>query len=526
MRGIDIAKKLEKDVCNLSSVKIWLHTVAVAVFSDNRVGVLKKDKYCLIKPKSILVASGAREKTLGFKGNTLAGVYGAGAFQTLVNRDLVKPCDKLFIVGGGNVGLIAGYHAIQAGIKVAGLIEAMDKVGGYKVHADKLMRLGVAIYTKHTIISANGTDRVKSVTIAEIDKNFKPVKGTYKTFDVDTVLIAVGLNPCEELYVQAKKFGLDVYSAGDCEEIAEASAAMFSGKILGRKIAKNLNHIADKIPQEWEEKLEVLKSKPGKTHKLQYPSGSSGVFPVFHCNQEIPCDPCAAVCPKKSIKLKTKSIMSLPYFEGECIGCYKCVAICPGLAVTLVDYRKNPKTPTVTFAYEIDRTSIKKGDTVIMVDRDGNFLTKTKISDVKDIKTHNNTLIVSVEVEEKYAKQAVNVKPISWKEDFPLNDKISDIKDDDIIICRCERVTLGEVKSAIRSGIRDVNQLKAVTRVGMGACGGKSCLAQLINIFKSEGVKPDEITPNTYRPLVMEVFLGQFCNVSKKSKDKVDIGSF
>ena len=48
--------------------------------------------------------------------------------------------------GGGNVGLIAGYHALQAGIGVVGLCEAMPECGGYKVHKDKLVRMGVPVY--------------------------------------------------------------------------------------------------------------------------------------------------------------------------------------------------------------------------------------------------------------------------------------------------------------------------------------------------------------------------------------------
>ena len=113
----------------------------------------------LIRPQVLLVAAGAREKSLAFKGNTLPGVYGAGAFQTLVNRDLVRAAERLFIVGGGNVGLIAGYHALQAGIQVVGLVEALPECGGYKVHKDKLHRMGVPIYTSHTILSANGDRR-------------------------------------------------------------------------------------------------------------------------------------------------------------------------------------------------------------------------------------------------------------------------------------------------------------------------------------------------------------------------------
>ena len=138
-RGIDIASRLEAELAKYPTVRAWLHSTAVAVFSDQKVGVLcEGSKYVLIKPMVLLVAAGAREKMLAFKGNTLPGVYGAGAFQTLVNRDLVRPSKRLFIIGGGNVGLIASYHALQAGIEVVGLAEALPECGGYQVHRDKL----------------------------------------------------------------------------------------------------------------------------------------------------------------------------------------------------------------------------------------------------------------------------------------------------------------------------------------------------------------------------------------------------
>lgn len=514
-RGIEIADLMSDEIKKLPSVKIWLETVAVGVFSDNKVGVIKDNTYYLISPKALLVAAGAREKALIFKGSTLPGVYGAGAFQTLVNRDMVKPCKKLFIVGGGNVGLIAGYHALQAGIKVAGVIEAMSRPGGYKVHADKLKRLDVPVYTNHTILSANGKNKVESVTIAQIDKNFKPVKNTQKTFAVDTVLIAVGLNPCDELYRQAKKFGVNVYNTGDSDEISEASAAIFSGKIAGRKITKKLNSAKIKIPSDWHKKLEILKSRPGKTKNPKKAKTQSKIFPIFHCKQEIPCNPCVSVCPKKSIKLETKNIMSLPYFEGACTGCFKCVTICPGLAVTLADYREDEQNPTLWLAYEIDKDTIKKGTDVVLNDSGGNLLFKTKVAQVKEFK-QSKTLVAGVKVSAKTAQTAAGIKPLGFKEENPCGDKVMDLNDDDLIVCRCERVTLGEIKKAIRHGVRDVNQLKALTRTGMGACGGKSCLSLLFSIFKSEGVDLKEVTSNTYRPLVMEVPLGQFCNIKEK----------
>ena len=207
-RGNDIGKKLSEQVMNDNNIDVWLDSTALYVFKDKKVGILKDGVYKLVQPKIILNAAGAREKFLRFTGNTLAGIYGAGAFQTLVNRDLVKPTERLFIIGGGNVGLIAGYHALQAGIDVVGLVEAMPKCGGYKVHDDKLKRLGVPIYTRHTVLSANGEKSISSVTISEIDDKFQPISGTEKTFECDTLLIAVGLESVAEFTDEAKIAGI------------------------------------------------------------------------------------------------------------------------------------------------------------------------------------------------------------------------------------------------------------------------------------------------------------------------------
>jgi Pyruvate/2-oxoacid:ferredoxin oxidoreductase delta subunit len=307
----------------------------------------------MVRPKKLLIATGAREKMLSFPGNTLPGIYGAGAFQTLVNRDLIRSSGKVLIVGGGNVGLIAGYHAIQAGITVVALIEALPNVGGYKVHADKLKRLGVPIYTGHTLVCANGRDMVESVTIGRLDADWKVIEDSHKTFAVDTVLIAVGLAEVNEFYLKAKQWGMDVYAAGDAHEIAEASAAMFTGKIEGLKIAKALGRYPDAIPAEWEEKATILKSRPGAPIHREPPPDEKGVMPIFHCQQEVPCNPCTSVCPEGAIRTEADAITGLPYLvKGtQCKGCMACVAICPGLAVTLVDFRKDPERPTVTLPY-------------------------------------------------------------------------------------------------------------------------------------------------------------------------------
>jgi len=521
-RGFRIASLLANELGELESVRTRLNTTAVGVFSDGIVGIVTGRIYRKIRPKKLLVATGAREKMLSFPGNTLPGVFGAGAFQTLVNRDLVKASEKVFIVGGGNVGLIAGYHAIQAEIQVVGLAEALPQLGGYKVHVDKLKRLGVPIFTSHTVVGANGTDHVESVTIAELDKGWNVISGSHKSFEVDTLLIAVGLSEVNEFYLKAREWGIDVYSAGDAQEIAEASAAMFTGKIEGLKIAKSLARYQEEIPKEWEEKATILKSKPGTISIKTPPDDALGVMPIFHCYQEIACNPCISVCPEDAIRTEGDMITGLPYITdvSKCKGCMSCVAICPGLAITLVDYRKDAHHPTVTLPYEIWRETVEVGQQIDITDDDGNILGHYPVEKVIAYKKKfPGTLLVQIKMEGEKAKKAIGIrvqkqeaKPsIAYKEGFPP---------DEAIVCRCERVTAGEIRQAIRNGVRDMNHLKAINRAGMGACGSKTCRPMIWRLFKEEGIDLEQVTDRVDRPLFVEVPIGTFAGVFGGDSDE------
>jgi len=514
-RGIDIATKLENELRAYPSVNIWLQSTALAVFSDKKVGVLKDGlRYVQIKPEVVLVTSGAREKSLAFPGGTLPGVYGAGAFQTLVNRDLVRSAGRLFIVGGGNVGLIAGYHALQAGIPVAGLVEALPECSGYKVHKDKLQRFGVPIYPSHTILSANGRTSVDSVTIAKLDDKWKPVPGTERSFACDTVLIAIGLDPVDEFYTKAREFGLTVFAAGDAEEISEASAAIFSGKIRGLEILKFMGHDVGVIAPEWYTTAEILKSRPGKTEPEAIPTEETGVFPVLHCVQEIPCDPCTTVCPRNLIHIHSDDIRCLPCFEvpdpaKACTACEKCVTICPGLAVVLVDYRKDAEHPTVTIPFEFLKDRIEVGDWVHVLDTEAADLGPVEVVGVRVIKANDRTVLVKVKAPKVFAKRIAGIRVQDAEASKPMDQYVEGTSDD-VIVCRCERVTAGEIRALIRRGFRDISAIKAVTRAGMGSCGAKTCTALVHRLFREEGVPAKDVVDQPKRPLFMEVSLGTF----------------
>ncbi len=517
MRGMDIGRMLAQKVETSDNIRVWKNSCALYVFDDKKVGILKHGIYKIVTPKVILNAAGAREKFLRFKGNFLSGVYGAGAFQTLVNRDLVKPTQKLFIVGGGNVGIIAGYHALQAGIQVVGLCEALPQCGGYKVHEDKLKRLGVPIYTSHSIVCANGEESVSSVTIAQIDKNFQVLDGTHKTFECDTILIAVGLESVSEFTQEAQTAGIKVFAAGDASEIAEASSAMFNGKIAGLKVVQHFKPDTRDIPDAWFEKADILKSHPGPVQTLEALATEEGIFPVIHCKQEIPCNPCSTVCPENAIQMQGDPIKGRPEFDGKCKGCMKCLAICPGLAITLVDYRKDKQNPVVFLPYEIGNIEIKKGDIINLTDVDGNPLGVYPVLGARATKDSNLTQIVRVKVPANIAKKVVafTIQQKEISSQMTCKVPLEQIRDDEVV-CLCERVTAGEIRTLVKQGITDMNQIKAITRSGMGPCGSKTCGNLMDQIFWAQKVAQEDIVKNVRRPLYIEVPLGTFANGGEK----------
>ncbi len=503
-RGTEIASGLAARLAEFPTVDLWTSATAVGVFADERIGVVRNGSYWLIEPQVTLVATGARERQLCFAGNTLPGVVGAGAFQTLANRDLVRPCHRLLVVGAGNVGLIAAYHALQAGVEVVGVVEVAPAVGGYRVHADKLRRLGVPIHLQHTVVAAHGRHRVESVTIAAVDRDLRTVPGTERTLEVDALLIAAGLAPLDELALQARACGLTVFTAGDAGQVSEASAAAFDGRLVAHRVLETLGRPTEPVPDEWNQLLVALRHRPGRVHPPQSLEPGWEVFPVLRCTQEIPCNPCASVCRRRAIRLEGDSLRGVPRFTGgDCTACMRCVAMCPGQAIVVVDRREDPQRPVVTVPFEF---VVEPGSLVTAVDSRGEPLGRVEVVRVLDRQSQHRTKLVQLRAEAAIALRIAGIRVQDLTEAtvpaLPI--------EDDVVVCRCEHVTAGEIRGAIRSGVHDVNELKAMLRVCMGACCGKNCPEHIARLYREEGVDLAGVTPPTLRPLFLEVPLGVF----------------
>ncbi len=86
---------------------------------------------------------------------------------------------------------------------------------------------------------------------------------------------------------------------------------------------------------------------------------------------------------------------------------------------------------------------------------------------------------------------------------------MSDYLNDDMLVCRCEEVTVGDIKKAIAEGARDLTGVKRRVRAGMGLCQGKTCEKLVQQILCSElGITPEQAGPSSARPPVRPITFG------------------
>ncbi|MBP7633376.1 FAD-dependent oxidoreductase [Candidatus Ozemobacteraceae bacterium] len=262
IRGFTIAEELLKQAAELKkNLTILLNTSVVGFYGDTEAGILSPERYEKVTFERVIVCTGAVENSLNFENNDLPGVYGAGAVQTLMNVHGIRPGNKILMVGSGNIGLIVSYQLMQAGVQVVGLVEAMQTIGGYLVHASKIRRLGVPIYTGHTIVSALGTDGVTGARLCRVDEKFQMVPNTQFDVECDCICLAVGLSPLIELFQQAdckmvhvgelgglvplhdvnmRTTNPHVYVAGDASGIEEATTAILGGRVAGARATESV----------------------------------------------------------------------------------------------------------------------------------------------------------------------------------------------------------------------------------------------------------------------------------------------
>lgn len=185
-------------------IEYKLNTMVMDISHEKIVTAMnREDGLFEIQAKSIILAMGCRERSRGalnIPGYRPAGIYSAGTAQRLVNMEGFMPGREVVILGSGDIGLIMARRMTLEGAKVKVVAELMPYSGGLKRNIVQCLNdYDIPLKLSHTVVDIKGKERLKSVTIAQVDGRGKPIQGTEEEYTCDTLLLSVGLIPENEL---------------------------------------------------------------------------------------------------------------------------------------------------------------------------------------------------------------------------------------------------------------------------------------------------------------------------------------
>lgn len=382
-------------------IEILDNALVWALSEENELAFYRRDSSYSVRYKQMIIAAGAYDRPVPFPGWTLPGVFTAGGAQSLVKTQRVLPGEKFLLVGTGPLQLALANQITDAGGRVVAIAEAgrvenwlglmKGALGQWQLIGDAahflygVRKAGIPLWRNHLIVEARGHAQVEEAVVAEVDRNWRPKPGTYKTFKVDTLCVGYGFVPsvelthlaeCEHRYEPLlggwrpvrnefmETTTRDVYAVGDCTGIAGSLVAIEQGRIAGLAAAQSLGY-----------------TTPAEAGKRMAPS-----------------------------------------------------------RVRLAGLERLRKV--------LDRISVPRAG-------------------------------------------------------------LYELAKDDTIVCRCEEITLGEVKAALGDGATDMKEVKRMTRMGMGNCQGRMCGPAMQEIIARErGLSPDRIGYLNPRPPVRPIPLG------------------
>ena len=189
-----------------TSAEVMLDTMVLEV-AEGRVTVVNRDGCRTLETKAIVLAMGCRERTRGaiaIPGDRPAGVLTAGAAQRYLNMEGYMVGRRVLILGSGDIGLIMARRLTLEGAKVLACVEVMPYSGGLNRNIVQCLQdYDIPLYLSHTIVDIQGRERVERAVVAQVDAQRRPIPGTERIFECDTILLSVGLIPENELTKRA-----------------------------------------------------------------------------------------------------------------------------------------------------------------------------------------------------------------------------------------------------------------------------------------------------------------------------------
>lgn len=255
-----------------------LNTMVVDINDDKVITIMNADIGVVeISARALILAMGCRERprgALNIPGYRPAGIFTAGTAQRLVNIEGYMPGREVAILGSGDIGLIMARRLTLEGAHVNVVCEIMPYSGGLKRNIVQCLNdFDIPLKLSHTVIDIKGRERIEGITIAEVDENRKPIKGSEEFYPCDTLLLSVGLIPENEL---SSKMNVTIDSITNGPIVSES----FETNIDGVFACGNVLHVHDLVDYVSEESAAAGKNAAQFVKGLSVPRDEKQVIDV------------------------------------------------------------------------------------------------------------------------------------------------------------------------------------------------------------------------------------------------------
>ncbi len=174
---------------------------------DRQITVITREGVRRYEAKAVILAMGCKERSrgaLGIPGERPAGVFTAGTAQAYMNLYDRMPAKEVVILGSGDIGMIMARRLTLEGAHVQAVFELMPHPSGLPRNIIQCLEdYKIPLYLSHTVTEIHGDARLTGVTVAEVDEHRKPIAGTEKRYDCDTLILSAGLIPDNQLSADA-----------------------------------------------------------------------------------------------------------------------------------------------------------------------------------------------------------------------------------------------------------------------------------------------------------------------------------
>ncbi len=206
MTGTEYAEMYIK-LSSKAGVETLCETMVLSLSADRHLIAVNKQGIHDIQAKAVVLAMGCRERTrwnVLIPGSRPSGIFTAGVAQAFINLYNIIPGKEVVVLGSGDVGLIMARRLTLEGATVHGIVEIMPFSSGLPRNVIQCLDdYDIPLYLQHTVTEIHGKERVEAVTIAQVDEEWNPIKGSERKVKCDTLLLSLGLIPENELSREA-----------------------------------------------------------------------------------------------------------------------------------------------------------------------------------------------------------------------------------------------------------------------------------------------------------------------------------